>query len=418
MSRILLSAYACEPGKGSEPAVGWMWATELAAVGHEVWVITREANQSSIEAAMPLPDAERLHFEYCDLPCWSRGWKHHSGGIYLYYFLWQWLAFGRARRLHRARAFDLVHHVTFVSLRAPSFMGWLGIPFYFGPVSGGECVPRPLRCELSAGARAFEFARDCANWLTRFDLLMRAAFRQAERIYVTSNDSLQLVPRQYHHKCEVQLAIGITREQLALSGRRPMDHRHNLRCVYAGRLLEWKGLNIALLAMHRLKQQGMYTHFTIIGDGPARRGLQCLAAQLGIGSMISWRPWLPHEELLNKLHDYDVFLFSSLRDSGGMAVLEALARGLPVICTDRGGPGGIVNHRCGRVIGAANQSAEAIANEMAERLVELAQNPGLRERLSLQARRRAWDFEFGRVVHAIYGANCRVAAEVVDLLPA
>ena len=40
MSRILLSAYACEPGKGSEPAVGWMWATELAGLGHEVWVIT------------------------------------------------------------------------------------------------------------------------------------------------------------------------------------------------------------------------------------------------------------------------------------------------------------------------------------------------------------------------------------------
>ena len=45
MSRILLSAYACEPGKGSEPEVGWMWATELAAAGHEVWVITRAANR-------------------------------------------------------------------------------------------------------------------------------------------------------------------------------------------------------------------------------------------------------------------------------------------------------------------------------------------------------------------------------------
>jgi len=50
MSRILLSAYACEPGKGSEPEVGWMWATELTATGHAVWVITREANRDAIEA--------------------------------------------------------------------------------------------------------------------------------------------------------------------------------------------------------------------------------------------------------------------------------------------------------------------------------------------------------------------------------
>ena len=73
MSRILLSAYACEPGKGSEPAVGWMWATELAAAGHEVWVLTREANRSSIEAVIPPLNADRLHFHYCDLPHWARG---------------------------------------------------------------------------------------------------------------------------------------------------------------------------------------------------------------------------------------------------------------------------------------------------------------------------------------------------------
>ena len=55
MSRILLSAYACEPGKGSEPEVGWLWATELADAGHEVWVITREANRHAIEMELAQP---------------------------------------------------------------------------------------------------------------------------------------------------------------------------------------------------------------------------------------------------------------------------------------------------------------------------------------------------------------------------
>lgn len=403
MPRILLSAYACEPGKGSEPAVGWMWATELAAAGHEVWVLTRQANRRSIEAHMPSPKPTRLHFEYCDLPRWARGWKKLPGGIYVYYFLWQALAFRAARTLHRSCRFDLVHHVSFVSMRAPSFMGRLSIPFYFGPVSGGECVPKLLRASMSLRARAFEFVRDCANFLTRFDPLMRSAFRQAERIYVTSRDSFNLIPQTYHAKCEVRLAVGQTRQQLGMTGRQPASSRGELRCVYAGRLLEWKGLHLVFRAMQRLQAPAVAVHLTIIGDGPARASLQKLAADLGIAHLLTWYPWLPHDEAQSKLHDHDVFVFPSLRDSGGMAVLEALAHGLPVVCTDLGGPAAIVSERCGRLIMTKNKSANTIADDLAEQLRELAENPGLRHSLSIAARPRAWEFEFSRLVQTIYG---------------
>ena len=47
--KILLSAYACEPGKGSEPGVGWNWAREIANRGYEVFVLTRENNKKKIQ---------------------------------------------------------------------------------------------------------------------------------------------------------------------------------------------------------------------------------------------------------------------------------------------------------------------------------------------------------------------------------
>src|ERR1700686_5022098 len=50
--RILLSAYACEPGKGSEPGVGWHWAVEMARLGHRVTVLTRQNNRAGIELAL------------------------------------------------------------------------------------------------------------------------------------------------------------------------------------------------------------------------------------------------------------------------------------------------------------------------------------------------------------------------------
>ena len=409
MSRILLSAYACEPGKGSEPAVGWMWATELAERGHEVCVITRETNQRAIEAAARPARCAAPHFAYVDLPSWARRWKKLPGGIYLYYFVWQWLAFCTARRLHRQNPFDCVHHVTFVSLRAPSFMGWLGIPFRLGPLSGGERVPWKLRRDMSLPARAFELVRDGANLLLRFDPLMRAAIRRATRIYLTSRESLDLIPKRFHYKCEVQLAIGLTRMQLAYCSRKTHSNSEALRCVYAGRLLEWKGLWMALLALRNLKASNVLVHLSIIGDGPVRQTLQSLALQLGIADRAEWLPWIPHEELQRRLRQHDVFVFPSLRDSGGMAVLEALAHGLPVICTDLGGPGQIVDNSCGRVIQTNGKTSQAIAAEIAAYLEIFARNPGMLQRLSMNARCRAWDFAFGRIVERVYGPD-RVAA--------
>ena len=87
--RILLSAYACEPGKGSEPGVGWHWALETARLGHEVWVLTRANNRSAIEAALAQrPPMHNLRFCYYDLPAWARWWKKGRRGIRLYCILY------------------------------------------------------------------------------------------------------------------------------------------------------------------------------------------------------------------------------------------------------------------------------------------------------------------------------------------
>jgi hypothetical protein len=159
--KILLSAYACEPNKGSEPGVGWNWALELAKQNHRVCVLTRLSNRPSIESALASSgEVPGLRFVYFDLPGWARWWKKGLRGIYLYYFLWQIGAFLAARELHKQDRFDLVHHVTFVSIRQPSFMGLLGIPFIFGPVGGGENTPWALRRSFPFRGWLWELARD------------------------------------------------------------------------------------------------------------------------------------------------------------------------------------------------------------------------------------------------------------------
>ncbi len=90
--RVLLSAYACEPGKGSEPGVGWRWAIEIARRGHEVIVLTRANNRTVIETAIKADPTlpPNITFAYYDLPAWALAFKRKFNAVLPYYFFYFW----------------------------------------------------------------------------------------------------------------------------------------------------------------------------------------------------------------------------------------------------------------------------------------------------------------------------------------
>jgi glycosyltransferase involved in cell wall biosynthesis len=99
----------------------------------------------------------------------------------------------------------------------------------------------------------------------------------------------------------------------------------------------------------------------------------------------------------------DLFCFTSLRDTSGNVVLEALAAGVPVVCFDHQGVGDIVSESCGVKI-AVTDPKQAIA-DWARALRELATDTERLLQLSAgttaQARRFLWDAN-GDAVNAIY----------------
>src|SRR5215471_11967053 len=110
--KVLLSAYACEPNRGSEQGVGWHWAQQISRF-YEVWVLTRANNRAVIEQALTETPLPNIHWLYYDLPWWLRFWKRGPRGMRLYYYLWQIGTFSLAKRLHKETHFDVVHQVTF-----------------------------------------------------------------------------------------------------------------------------------------------------------------------------------------------------------------------------------------------------------------------------------------------------------------
>ena len=137
-------SFACEPGEGSEPEVGWKWAHVMAECC-DITVVTQTKNRAHIDRwYQSHPDqAKRVSYSYLELgPIWRWLKKHVPGGMYAYYAVWQWRLRSHVADLLRRQDFDLIHHVTFASFRMPVWAG--GKPVVWGPVGGAETAPMHL----------------------------------------------------------------------------------------------------------------------------------------------------------------------------------------------------------------------------------------------------------------------------------
>ena len=398
--KILLSAYACEPDKGSEPGVGWNWAIELARLGHEVTVLTRSNNRESIIPALQRLEPLSLTFIYFDLPLWMRWWKRGRRGVHLYYRLWQMGIYRVARRLSTANPFDVVHHLTFSAFRQPSSLGRLGIPFVIGPLAGGEFAPPALARTLPLHARLHEYLRWMGNRLALRNPAVRAMLESAAVILCKTSETLHALPAAYRSKCLIQVEIGVDRDWLAEAIAAPQSPRF----LYAGRLLCLKGIHLAMEALAVALRQRDDIRLTIIGRGPDKAWLARRSRQLGISQAIEWRDWMPRDKLSQEYRNALALIMPSLHDSSGNVIYESLAAGAPVICLNTGGPGEIVPEGGGFRIATHARSRQDVVEDLARAILALANDRNMARQMSENALAYARQHEWGTIVAKAYAA--------------
>jgi glycosyltransferase involved in cell wall biosynthesis len=420
--RVLLSAYACEPDKGSEPGVGWNWVCQIARF-HEVWVFTRTNNRKSIEAALLTNPLPTVHFVYVDLPLWVSFWKKGRRGIYLYYYLWQIAAYFAGKRLHQQVKFDVVHHVTFVKYAMPSFMALLPVPFVWGPVGGGESAPSGFWWSFSLRGKVFEVLRTLACSLGELDPFVRVTAHRAAIGLATTRDTEARLQALGCKATVVFSQVALPRSEIEWLGRfsRPVGTRP-FRAVSVGELLHWKGFELGIRAFAQLHSQLPDAQYWLLGNGPEKARLQKIACQLGVEDAVVFWGELPRPHALEKLAECDVLLHPSLHDSGGWACAEAMAAGLPVICLDLGGPALQVNGDTGFKIPACSpyQAIEDLFRSLSAVAFSLA----LCLRMGAAAKLRVvehfnWD-EKGAQMADIYGTvagSYSTHKQVVSVMP-
>jgi len=159
---------------------------------------------------------------------------------------------------------------------------------------------------------------------------------------------------------------------------------------YVGRIAVEKNVDYLGQALGRVASQRPNARFLFVGDGPARAKLE-----VEIGSHARFVGYRQAEDLADHYAAADLFAFSSLTETFGNVILEAMASGLPVVALRAGGVGNIINSGKDGELLEPNQPPA----EFAERLVQLIDDGEKRRRLAAAARQHALGQSWDAIMH-------------------
>ena len=261
-------------------------------------------------------------------------------------------------------------------------MALLPVPFVWGPVGGGETLPRGFWSSFSFRGKVFEIFRALARCLGEFDPFVRLTARRAALALCMTAETAARLERIGCRRVAVWPEAGLPPEDISQLGALPSKNNHKpFRILSSGNLLHWKGTQLGLQAFAALHEAIPNTQYWIIGDGPERRRLQKLVEKLMVADSVTFWGALPRQEGFEKLAACDVLMHPSIHDSAGWVCLEAMAAGRPVVCLDLGGPAFQVSDNTGIRIPA--RSPVQAVEDIAAALKLLARDPALCSRMGL-----------------------------------
>ena len=401
---ILATAYAVNPYKGSEDGMGWNYICQIARF-NKVIAITRKNNREAIEKYLnenTVPEAKNIHFQYYDLPKWTRFWKKGPLLSMIYYYMWQLFlpVFVKRKRI----PFDIAHNLNFHNDWTPTFLWVFKKPLVWGPVGHHPKVPKeyllPVYGWKSYIADRFRWILKQAFW--HLDPFLKISAAKADKILCMNSEVAE------HLKFDASKMIicsSVASERTKNEGEKIRD---GFRVLSVGRFVWLKGFDITIRSFAAFynslsKEEKKNVSLTLVGDGPARKQLEKLAEDLKVKEAVTFIHWIQRAELSKLYRQSDVFLFPS-HEGAGMVVAEAMSYGLPVICFDNCGPGEFVNIASGLKV--EYSTYDQSVKDFAEHLNTLHSDPFLLESFSTYAQlsfqdKYQWNVK-GEVLKKVY----------------
>ncbi|WP_439339777.1 glycosyltransferase family 4 protein [Thalassobellus citreus] len=383
--KVVLSAYSCDPSKGSEPGNGFNWANQLSLYGHKVYCVTTSKGKAPIEAASQ--NNSNLEIAYIDLPFGlDKMYYWTQLGMYMHYLIWQWLAYKHVKKMHRIKNFDLAHHVTWGSLQQGSFLYKLPIPFIFGPAGGGQKAPEAFKDYFEEHWKTEIKREKISEILKKINPACKSMVKKAKVIFAANEDTLKMAKQMRANSVVPILDSALPIEYFKDAKLTFEGNREELKLLWVGRFLPRKGILLVLDVMRELINCPDIT-LTVVGDGDMKDAFLSKRKEYNLESQVNWIGRVSFEEVRSYYSTHDAFLFTSLRDSGGVQLIEAMVFGLPVITLNLHGQGLMINEDRGFT--ASVDSPEKTIKELAGFIKNLQKDRKELKRLSENAYRYA-----------------------------
>jgi glycosyltransferase involved in cell wall biosynthesis len=307
-------------------------------------------------------------------------WAPRSGqerGVRLHYWLWMQEAYKQAAILHSRVQFQLVHHVSFSTVAVPPPFWKLPVPAVWGPVGGGQSFPKTFSSHL-CGKRAKEVLRSLNLLLLPFSPALRRGLASTRLVLATNLETKNLLKRAGATRVDMFLDCGVD-ARVGPPSRRVSEP--GLTLLWAGRFEPQKGLSIALRALAVCKHSEIC--LLVAGSGSEQAQMESLARSLGLAHRVQFLGQVPRENMEALFRNSDALVFTSLRDSFGSVVLEAMSRGVPVIALNHQGIRAFVpDDACIKV---PVNFPQQVINDLADAFDVLWSNPELAQAISRAA---------------------------------
>ncbi|MDQ7799229.1 MAG: glycosyltransferase family 4 protein [Candidatus Edwardsbacteria bacterium] len=159
--------------------------------------------------------------------------------------------------------------------------------------------------------------------------------------------------------------------------------------ITVGRLTKFKNIGTVIRALKIMLDQGHQVRLNIVGDGEERGALERLAGQLGLETLVSFSGSVSRPQL-DRLYDGShLYVSAALNEPFGLAPLEAMAHGLPVVAVNSGGPAETVIDQSSGFLIPGND-----AGSLASAVVKLIQDPSLYKQAMSRSGKRAEYFNW------------------------
>lgn len=297
------------------------------------------------------------------------------------YFYWQsrlWIK----RELKKGQSWDIIHQLAPLALRYPCPVWNLGIPYIMGPLAGSISIPHAFQNEESVSGW-FTKLRGLDKFRIKKDFALRKSYENSSLIIGVAPYVKSLLSEIKIKNFSVMNETGILKIHEKQFKKKEIKV-NKFQLLFVGRVVRTKGVRDLIRAVGILKRKGNENFFlNVLGDGDDRPMCEKEAKAYMVDDMVKFHGRVQKEKVFDFYKKADAFVFPSFKEPSGNVVLEAMSFGLPMIVCDQGGPGYTVKDSFGIKLRLTNPAQ--YADDLAESILRLANNPALTEKMGCNA---------------------------------